>query len=161
MSTTASEKSTSVTSSLHTVTPHLVCADAAAAIAFYQQAFGATEMIRLPRPDGKILQAAVKIGDSTVMLCDEFPEHGSRGPAALGGTAVTLHLQVPDVEALTQRAINAGAKVLMPVQDMFWGARYGIVADPFGHHWSIATQIRNLSPDELKQAAAQMGGCDD
>jgi uncharacterized glyoxalase superfamily protein PhnB len=161
MSTAAEKKSSSRANPLHTVTPHLVCAGAAAAIEFYRKAFGATEMMRLPRPDGKILHATVQIGDSRVMLCDEFPEHGSRGPAALGGTSVTLHLQVPDVDAFTQRAIDAGARVIMPVQEMFWGARYGIVADPFGHHWSIATNVRDVSPDELKQAVVKMGECND
>jgi uncharacterized glyoxalase superfamily protein PhnB len=141
---------------MHTVTPHLVCAGAADAIEFYKKAFGAVEMMRLPGPQGKLMHASVRIGDSIVMLVDEFSEHGSVGPKALNRSPVTLHLNVPDVDATVADAVEAGAKVTMPVADMFWGARYGQVEDPFGHRWSVATQIRDLSPEEIKKAAAQM-----
>jgi uncharacterized glyoxalase superfamily protein PhnB len=141
---------------MHTVTPHLVCRGAAAAIEFYKQAFGAVEAGRLPGPDGKLLHAMIRIGDSPVMLVDEFPDYGSFGPQSLKGSPVTLHLYVDDVDAVYARALAAGAKTLMPVDDMFWGDRYGQVEDPFGHHWSIATHIRDLSPEEIQAAASEM-----
>jgi PhnB protein len=141
---------------LHTVTPHLVCAGAADAIEFYKKAFGAVEMMRLPGPQGKLMHASVRIGDSIVMLVDEFSEHGSVGPKALKGSPVTIHLNVPDVDATVADAVDAGAKVTMPVADMFWGDRYGQLEDPFGHRWSVATHIRDMSPEEIKNAAAQM-----
>jgi uncharacterized glyoxalase superfamily protein PhnB len=135
------------------VTPHLVCAGAAEAIDFYVKAFGATEMIRLPGPDGKLMHACVSINGSSVMLVDEFPEMGGASPKRLGGTPVTIHLIVDDVDATAERAIAAGAKVVMPVADMFWGDRYGVIEDPFGHHWSIATPKREVSEAELRAAA--------
>lgn len=139
---------------MHTVTPHLVCADAAKAIAFYQQAFNATEMMRIPGPGGKLIHACVRIGDSLVMLVDENPQWGCLGPLALKGSPITIHLQVEDVDAVFDQAVRAGAKITMPVADMFWGDRYGRVEDPFGHHWAIATHIRDVSPEEIRQAAA-------
>ena len=139
---------------MHTVTPHLVCADAAKAIAFYQQAFNATEMMRIPGPGGKLIHACVRIGDSLVMLVDENPQWGCLGPLALKGSPITIHLQVGDVDAVFDQAVRAGAKITMPVADMFWGDRYGRVEDPFGHHWAIATHIRDVSPEEIRQAAA-------
>lgn len=139
---------------MHTVTPHLVCADAAKAIAFYQQAFNATEMMRIPGPGGKLMHACVRIGDSLVMLVDENPQWGCLGPFALKGSPITIHLQVEDVDAVFDQAVKAGAKITMPVADMFWGDRYGRVEDPFGHHWAIATHIRDVSPEEIRQAAA-------
>jgi uncharacterized glyoxalase superfamily protein PhnB len=142
---------------MHTVTPHLVCAGAADAIEFYKKAFGAVEMMRLPGPQGKLMHASVRIGDSIVMLVDEFPECGSLGPKSLKGSPVTLHLNVPDVDATVADAVDAGAKITMPVADMFWGDRYGQLEDPFGHHWSVATHIRDMSPEEIEKAAAQMG----
>ncbi|MDB5777347.1 MAG: glyoxalase/bleomycin resistance protein/dioxygenase [Herbaspirillum sp.] len=142
---------------MHTITPHLVCAGAADAIAFYQKAFGAVERGRLAGPQGKLMHAAVKIGDSTVMLMDEFQEWGALGPKALKGTSVTIHLYVDDVDAVFARAIAAGAKEKMKPQDMFWGDRYGQVEDPFGHSWSIATHVRDVSPEEMQQAAQK--GC--
>jgi PhnB protein len=139
---------------MHTVTPHLVCAGAAGALEFYKKAFGATEIMRMPDPtSGKILHAGIRIGDSMVMLNDEFPEMNGLGPISRGGTSVTIHLAVPDVDTWFDRATNAGAKVIMPLQDMFWGDRYGLVEDPFGHQWSLATHIRDLTPDELAAAA--------
>ena len=143
---------------MHTVTPHLVCAGAADAIEFYKKAFGATELARLPTPEGKIMHAAVKIGDSTVMLNDEFPDWGALGPKARKGTSVTLHVYVTDVDAAFERAVKAGATVKLPLQDMFWGDRYGIVEDPFGHNWSLATHVRDLTPDQINQAMKEACG---
>jgi PhnB protein len=141
---------------MHSVTPHLVCHGAADAVEFYKKAFNAAELMRLPGPDGRLVHAAVKIGDSTVMLADEFPHCGSLGPNSLGGTTVTIHLQVDDVDATVARAAAAGAKITMPVADMFWGDRYGMLQDPFGHSWSVATHIRDVSLEEMKQAVREM-----
>jgi PhnB protein len=141
---------------MHTVTPHLVCAGAAAAIEFYKKAFNATELGRLAGPQGKLMHAAIRIGDSTVMLVDEFPEWNSLGPKSLKGSPVTIHLYVEDVDAFVKRAVAAGAKITMPVDDMFWGDRYGKLEDPFGHHWSVATHMRDASPEEMKQAMQKM-----
>jgi PhnB protein len=137
---------------MHTVTPHLVCAGAADAIEFYKKAFGAIELARMPGPDGKLMHAMVKIGDSPVMLADEFPEWGSTSPKTLKGTPVTIHLQVPDADAVFKSAVDAGATVKMPMADMFWGDRYGIVIDPSGHSWSIATHIKDMTPEEMMEA---------
>jgi uncharacterized glyoxalase superfamily protein PhnB len=141
---------------MHSVTPHLVCAGAAKAIEFYKQAFGATEEARLPGPDGRLMHASVKIGDSQVMLVDEMPEWGALGPKSLKGSPVTIHLYVDDVDAVVARAVKAGAKVTMPVADQFWGDRYGKLEDPFGHHWSVATHVRDVSMEEAQQAMASM-----
>jgi len=141
---------------MHSITPHLICAGAAEAIAFYKKAFGATEMVRLPRSDGKLLHASVRIGDSTIMLVDEMPQHGSLGPRALKGSPVMIHLYVDDVDATVARAVSAGAKVTMPVADMFWGDRYGQLEDPFDHRWSVATHVRDVSADEIRQAMGKM-----
>ena len=141
---------------MHTVTPHLVCAGAGAAIDFYKKAFGATETVRMPGPGGKLMHASIRIGDSAVMLVDEMPEWGSLGPKALKGSPVVIHLYVDDVDAFTVRAVAAGAKVTMPVADMFWGDRYGQLEDPFGHRWSVATHVRDVSPAEMQQAMQKM-----
>ena len=141
---------------MHQLSPHLVCARAADAIDFYVKAFGATEMVRLPGPDGKIMHASVSINGSSVMLVDEMLEHGIKSPKTLGGTPVTIHLIVPDVDAFVERAVAAGAKVTMPVEDAFWGDRYGVLEDPFGHSWSVATPIKQMSVDEIAAAAGSM-----
>ena len=138
---------------MHTVTPHLVCAGAADAIEFYKKAFNAVEMGRMAGPQGKLLHGAIRIGDSTVMLADEFPDWGSFGPKSLKGSSVTIHLHVEDVDAFVAHAAAAGAKITMPLQDMFWGDRYCKLEDPFGHQWSVATHVRDVSPDEMQQAA--------
>lgn len=146
----------------HTVTPHLVIKGAAEAIEFYKKAFGAEELRRLPGPDGKLIHAAVKIGDSVVFLVDERPEWGSRGPRSVGGTPVGLHLYVEDVDAVFNQAVATGATVKMPLDDMFWGDRYGIVTDPFGHDWSLASHKEDLTPDQIAKGAEAMfakGGC--
>ena len=141
---------------MHSVTPHIVCAGAASAIEFYKKAFGAVETGRLPAPDGRIMHAAIRIGDSTVMLVDEMPEWGALGPKSLKGSPVTIHLYVEDVDAFVARAVNAGAKITMPVADQFWGDRYGKLEDPFGHHWSVATHVRDVSPAEMQKAMREM-----
>ncbi|QGM98482.1 VOC family protein [Methylocystis parvus] len=144
-----------------TLTPHIVCAGAAEAMEFYKKAFGATEIMRMPGPDGKLMHGSMRIGDSMLMLVDEMPQWGALGPKARNGTSVTLHLKVPNVDALFAQAVAAGATVKMPVADMFWGDRYGVVVDPFGHEWSIATTVRELTVDEIRAAgeAAFAKGC--
>ena len=143
---------------MRTVTPHLICDGATDAIEFYKKAFNAVELGRVPGPQGKLLHAMIRIGDSTVMLVDEFPDWGSIGPKSLKGSPVTIHLYTQDVDALFKQAVAAGAKVAMPVEDMFWGDRYGKLEDPFGHHWSVATHVRDVKPEELKEAAQKACG---
>ena len=139
----------------HSVTPHLVIKGAGKAIEFYKKAFGAQELHRMPGPDGaSIMHAAIKIGDSMIMLNDECPEMRALGPQSIGGSPVTIHLYVDDVDAVVRNALAAGAIPTMPVADMFWGDRYGTLVDPFGHHWSIATHLKDLTPEEMQQAAA-------
>ena len=137
------------------LTPYLVCAGAADAIAFYNKAFGAHELMRIDAPDGKIMHAAVSINGATIMLTDERKEFGSLGPKALGGTAVTLHLNVANADEAIARATAAGATLAMAPEDMFWGERYGQVTDPFGHSWSISHPLRDreMTEDELREAA--------
>lgn len=142
---------------MHTVTPHLICAGAADAIEFYKKAFGAQELVRLPGPDGKLMHACIRIGDSAIMMADEFPSCGeSKSPKSLQGTPVVLHLYVADADAFAKRAVDAGARLVMPVTDMFWGDRYGQVEDPFGHRWSIATHVRDLTIDEIAEGGRKM-----
>jgi uncharacterized glyoxalase superfamily protein PhnB len=141
---------------MHSLTPHLICNGAAAAIEFYKKAFGAVELVRLPGPQGKLMHGSVRIGDSTLMLVDDAPEWNMLGPKALKGSPVTIHLYVPDVDATVAQAVAAGAKITMPVADMFWGDRYGTLEDPFGHRWSVATHTRDTTPEEMKDAMAKM-----
>jgi PhnB protein len=149
---------TKIPDGMHTVTPHLVCAGAADAIDFYKTAFNAVELSRLPGPGGKLMHGSIRIGDSTVMLTDEFPDHGSFGPKALKGSSVVIHLYVDDADAFVAHAAASGAKVTMPVTDMFWGDRYGQLEDPFGHRWSVATHVRDVTPDEMQDAMRKMTG---
>lgn len=142
---------------MHTVTPHIVCAGAGNAIDFYKKAFGAEEIMRLPGPEGKLMHGAIRIGDSVIMLADEYPEWGSVGPNTRGGTSVTIHLYVEDADSQFNQAVAAGCTARMPLADMFWGDRYGIVQDPFGHQWAIATHVRDVSPEEIQAAASK--GC--
>lgn len=146
---------------LRSVTPHLTCAGAGEAIDFYKKAFNATELVRLPGPDGRLMHGCIQIGDSYVMLAEEYPDYNSFGPKTLKGSPVTIHLNVDDVDAVVAQAVEAGATLTMPVADMFWGDRYGQVEDPFGHRWSVATPIRNLSMEELQKAALEMSPCPD
>ena len=141
---------------MRTVTPHLVCGGAADAIAFYKKAFNAEEVSRMAGPHGKLMHALIRIGDSAVMLVDEFPEWGSFGPKALKGTPVTIHLYVNDVDAVFARAVDAGATVKMPIADMFWGDRFGLLEDPFGHHWSVATHVRDPSAEQMQEEMQKM-----
>lgn len=138
-----------------TVTPHIVCDGASDAIDFYKRAFGAEELARVPGPGGRLMHAMIVISGSPIMLADENREWGCQGPKTLGGTPVTIHLQVPDADAVFDRAVQAGAKVAMPLADMFWGDRYGQVQDPWGHVWSVATHVRDVPPEELQAAAAK------
>ena len=135
----------------HTLTPFLTVRDAARAIEFYKNAFGAQERGAMKGPDGKIMHAEMMIGDSIIMLSDEFPEFGALSPQSTGGAGMGLHIYLDGVDAAFDRAVKAGAEVEMPVMDQFWGDRYGKLKDPFGHHWSIATHTKDLSLDEMKQ----------
>ncbi|HTH92092.1 VOC family protein [Mycobacterium sp.] len=140
------------------VSPHLVVGDGAAAIDFYVKAFDAVELGRVPGPDGRLMHAALQINGSTVMLNDDFPEYNdgkSSTPTALGGTPVTIHLTVTDVDAKFQQAIDAGATVIAALEDQFWGDRYGVLRDPFGHHWSLGQPVREVSPEEIAEAMKQ------
>ena len=140
----------------HTVTPHLICSGAARAIEFYKNVFGATEMFRMMQPDGRLGHAELRIGDSVIMMADEFPELGALSPQHYGGTPVSILVYFDDVDAVFNRAVAAGAKVLKPLQDQVYGDRTGTLTDPFGHQWTIATHIEDVSPEEIeKRAAAQ------
>ena len=140
----------------HSVTPYLVMQDAARAIDFYERAFGATELFRFSTPDGKIGHAEIKVGDSVIMLADEMPDMGYRGPQSLGGTAVSLMVYVEDVDSQFKRAVDAGAKIKQDVKDQFYGDRSGTIEDPFGHVWTIATHKEDVSQDELMRRAETM-----
>ena len=140
----------------HTLTPYMTVRDAARAIEFYKQAFGAVERGAMKGPDGKVMHAELKIGDSVVMLADEQPQFGALSPQSTGGAGMGLHIYVEDVDSAFDRAVKAGAKVEMPVSDMFWGDRYGKLADPFGHKWSIATHKADLSPEQMEQGMNEM-----
>ncbi len=142
----------------HTLTPHLVIDGAAKAIEFYKKAFGAVEMYNMTGPDGKVMNAAMMFGDSIIMLCDEHPGMGVVSPLALGGSAVRLHLYLPDADAIFAQAVAAGAVVTMPLENMFWGDRYGTVKDPFGHEWGIATHIEDVTPEEMAARVAKLFG---
>jgi len=142
----------------HTATPYLIVNDAAQAIEFYKEAFGATELLRMAKPDGKIGHAEIRIGDSTIMLADEFPEMGARSPQSFGGSPVSIFLYVENVDAVFAQTVAAGAVVQRPVADQFYGDRMGGVKDPFGHAWYIATHTEDVSPEELRKRAAAAGG---
>lgn len=149
---TSKPKASAAPRGMQVITPHLVCTGAADAIAFYKKAFDAVEMIRMPGKDGKLMHACLQICGSSVMLMDEAREWGALSPKSLKGTPVTIHLYVHDADAVVARAVKAGATVKMPVADMFWGDRYGVIEDPFGHSWSIATHMRDLSEEEMREA---------
>jgi PhnB protein len=140
----------------HSVTPYLIVADGAGAIAFYQQVFGARERMRLDGPNGKIGHAELAIGDSVVMLADEHPGMGALAPPTVGGTPVSLHLYVEDVDAVAAKALAAGAALKRPVENQFYGDRLGTIVDPFGHIWHISTHVEDVSPEEIGRRAAAM-----
>ena len=135
-----------------TLLPHLTVKGGRAAIDFYAKALGATEMFVLEGPDGKLMHASMSVNGSAFMLMDEFLEHDAKSPATLGGSPVGIHLWVDDVDAAFARAISAGATEVMAPADMFWGDRYSVVADPFGHHWAFATHLRDMTPEEIQAA---------
>jgi PhnB protein len=149
---------TRVSNARHTITVHLVCRDAARAAAWYVQALGADERGRVPVPDGRFMQIELRFGDSTVMIADEFPEMGVVSPLSVGGVYSTLSIHTDDVDALWQSAVEAGAEVLQPLQDMFWGDRHGEIIDPFGHKWALAQHLRDVPADEIRAAAAALFG---
>lgn len=140
----------------HTATPYLIIKNAAAAIEFYKKAFGAIEQMRLVQPDGKIGHAEIKIGNSVIMLADEFPEMGAKSPEAFGGSPISILLYVENVDEMFQKSINAGAIVKQPLENKFYGDRMGTITDPFGHCWSIGTHIQDVSPEEIKQRMEKM-----
>lgn len=140
----------------HSVTPYLVMRDAARALDFYKRALGATELFRFDAPEGKIGHAEIRIGDSIIMLADEQPDRGYRGPQSLGGSAVSLMVYVEDVDSQFSRAVEAGAKIKQRVQDQFYGDRSGTIEDPFGHVWTIATHKEDLSPEETMRRAEEL-----
>ena len=137
----------------HTVTPSLFVAGAAKAIDFYKKALGAEEVMRFPAPDGTIMHAELRIGDSIIMLADEMPDMGGRGPKSIGGTPVSFFVYGENVDAAWKRAVDAGAKPIVPLADQFWGDRTGCLEDPFGHHWWLAQHVQDLTPEEIKKAA--------
>jgi PhnB protein len=142
----------------HTITPHIVVRDAAAASEWYQRALGAEERGRVPVPGGKFMQIELRFGDSTVMIADEFPDFGVLSPLSVGGTYGALHLETDDVDSLWERAIAAGAEVQQPLQDAFWGDRQGQIIDPSGHRWALSQHLRDVPAEEIEAAAAAMFG---
>jgi uncharacterized glyoxalase superfamily protein PhnB len=146
----------------HTITPHLIITGAAKALDWYKKAFGAQEIMRHPMPDGRLMHAEIKIGDSIVMMADSFPEMGQKSPLELGTSTVVIGLQVPDCDKVWNQAVAAGATVRFPLADQFWGDRYGQITDPFGHIWGICTHKEDVSPEEMSRRAnewaASQGG---
>jgi PhnB protein len=139
----------------HSVTPSLVVSNAKEALTFYKKAFDAKEIFQFPTPDGKILHSMIQIGDSFVMLSDEFSSMGMRSPLTIGGTPITLHIYVEDADKIFNQAVSVGAVVTMPMMNVFWGDRYGIVMDPYGHSWGIATHKIDMTPEGLRKAGEE------
>ena len=139
----------------HTTTPSIVVNNSKEAIEFYKKAFDAREIYQMPTPDGKTMHAMIQIGDSFVMMSDEFPQMGALSPTTVGGTSTTIHLYVEDADKIYAKAIESGATPAMPIMDAFWGDRYGSVIDPFGHSWAIATHEVDMSPEEMQKAAKE------
>ncbi|MBK9088791.1 MAG: VOC family protein [Holophagales bacterium] len=151
------EKVNPIPEGYRTVTPYIVVKGAAEALDFYAKAFGAEEVVRMPGPGGSVMHAEVKIGDSMLMLSDEFPDWGQLGPISRGGTTCTMMLYVENCDASFQRAVDAGCAVTSPPKDEFWGDRFAKVTDPFGHQWAFATHIEDVSPEEMTKRMAAMG----
>ncbi len=144
------------------VVPYLTIKDTPAAIEFYERAFGAREMTRIPGPDGRLLHASITIGDAVIMMAEEFPEFGAHSPLTLGGSPVSVHLYCEDVDRAWAQAVAAGCTITMPLEDAFWGDRFGCLRDPFGHGWSMASHIKDMTTDEIIEAAAKIdftAGC--
>jgi PhnB protein len=139
----------------HSITPYLICKGAASAIDWYKKALGAEELFRMPGPDGTLGHAEIKLGDSVVMLADEFPQMGAKSPATIGGTPVSLMLYVKDSDAVFKNAVAAGAKVKGELKDQFYGDRSGMIEDPYGHIWTISTHVEDVSPDEMARRSAE------
>jgi PhnB protein len=146
----------SIPEGYHTVTPHLSLKNAAKALEFYKEAFGAQILEKCDTPDGKIMHAVIQIGNSRLMIADEFPQCGITSPQSLKGSSALFHIYVEDVDAFFNKAIKAGGKVVMPIADAFWGDRYGQLSDPFGHYWSVATHKVDLTKEEINKAAEQL-----
>jgi PhnB protein len=146
------EKVQAVPAGFHTLTPHLTVRNADKALEFYKNALGAEVLGAARMPDGRIMHAALRVGDSMLMLNEEMPEYGGLSPQSLNGTGVTIHIYTGNVDEAFNRAVSAGAQVKMPLMDQFWGDRYGLVQDPFGHKWSLATHVKDLSPEEMQRA---------
>ena len=142
----------------YSLTPYLIVKGAREAMAYYSKAFGATELVNMPGPGGSVMHAEMQIGNARFMLADENPERGSKSPKTLGGSAGSVMIYTEDVDATFKRAVDAGASAAMPVQDMFWGDRYGIVVDPFGHQWQIATHKEDVTPEEMQKRMQAMAG---
>jgi len=141
----------------HTVTPYLICDRAADAIEFYKQAFGAEEVVKMPGPNGKVMHAEIKIGDSFIMLADENPEAGAKSAKTYGGSPIGILLYVENCDAVVGAAVSAGAKITRPLKDEFYGDRAATVVDPFGHTWNVHTHIKDVSPEEMKKAMQAAG----
>lgn len=146
-----SEKVQGIPPGFHTLTPHITVRNAAQAIEFYRKAFGAEALQMVKTPDGRVMHASLRVGDSILMLNDEFPEWGTLSPASTGGSGIIIHIYTETVDADFDRAVSAGAEVKMPLMDQFWGARYGLIADPYGHRWSLAQHIKDPSPEEMQR----------
>lgn len=142
----------------HTVTPYLIIKNAAKAIEFYKEAFGATERMRMVTPEGQVMHAEIRIGDSTIMLCDESAKCNAFSPESIGGTAISIMLYQEDADRVVDRAVTAGATLLMPVADQFWGDRCGTIVDPFGHKWTVATHVEEVAPDVIAERAKALFG---
>ena len=140
----------------HTATPYLIIGGASAAVEFYKLAFDAQEIMRLPGPDGKIGHCEIKIGDSVIMLADESLQMGAKSPKTIGGTPITIMIYVPDVDAVVEKSVKAGAVLTRPIEDKFYGDRAGGITDPFGHQWYVATHVKDVTPEEMEKAAAAL-----
>jgi uncharacterized glyoxalase superfamily protein PhnB len=147
---------TAKTATKTSLTPHITCRNAVEAVEFYKKAFGAEALGVVTTPEGKVMHAALSIDGATFYIVDEFPEHGGLGPQSIGGTPVTLHLQVSDCDAVYAKAVEEGCTSVMPLADMFWGDRWGLLTDPYGHSWSVATTVREMSQADLQEAVNNM-----